>query len=209
VALQAVEARTAAGLDDRPDVDGGVAEHHGQVRDVAPEPQPVQLGREHEVPDGDREVTRVRPGRLGVGRDAHRETDRAERLRDTVDRGPAAGDGDRLGGCRQGSGERGGHEGEQRVDVGLARPGRAADHGEARTADARAERSDDALVGRRHVVEHHDGRRHSELEARGRAPDERIPRIEFEHHAHEGATMVAAASGLSTRGDGPTRRRCG
>jgi hypothetical protein len=74
--LQAIQARRAAGLDQRADHDGVVAEHDGQVGEVASQPEPVALGVEHIVADHDAEIALVfrhsgAHGDLGAGKGEH------------------------------------------------------------------------------------------------------------------------------------------
>ena len=59
LAVEAVQARTLPRLDDRADPNARVAEYDGQVRDVAPQPQAVELRIENVVGDGDREWHRA------------------------------------------------------------------------------------------------------------------------------------------------------
>jgi hypothetical protein len=192
VQLEAVQARPVARPHERPDDDRGLGEHDRQVGHVATQPVPVQVGRQHVRRDGDGEMRSIVS--FG-GHDARALA--VQRARDRLRRATAARHRD------DGADPLHGGFGQQhRLDlaqqfVAFGQPS-PREHREPGQPDARNERGDQPLGGLGHVEQRDDGRVDPDLQARRRAPHERIPWVELQHHADRMPRDASRARALCT-----------
>jgi len=207
-ALQAVQARSGSRLNEGTDARPAVTEHEGQVRHVAPEPQPVECGIDDEVSDDDGDTERLGGGRDVSANESRRHPACDEHVGHPVDGGPVAGDHD---GARPRPRLRCLDEqdrvelAQQAFRLARIRSRRVREHRQPRPADPDGEGGDHSLLRFGHVVEGDRGIVDTELQAVRAAPDETKPRVDVKHHfgilpAHRGARRRVST------GDAPAAR---